>query len=86
MRKLLMTTLVGLSAVAGPAEAIAQSGDMSCAEYLKADAQAQASLSAEDKALLQASPEAAAIDAKMRIYCKANPKASASEAATRAIQ
>jgi hypothetical protein len=86
MTKLLITAVAGLSVFALSAGAVAQSGDMSCADYLKVDAHAQASLSAEDKALLQASPEAASIEAKIRVYCKANPKASASEAAIKAIQ
>lgn len=64
----------------------AQTGDMSCADYLKVDAEAQAQLSAADKAMMQADPQAAAIDAKMRAYCRANPKASSSEAAMKAMQ
>ena len=59
---------------------------MSCADYLKADAEAMAALSPSDKAMLQADPQAAAVDAKMRAYCKANPKASSSEAAMKAMQ
>ena len=50
------------------------------------EAQAQASLSPADKAMMAADPEAAAMDAKMRAYCRANPKASSSEAAMKAMQ
>ena len=72
-----------------PVAAFAQA-DMSCADYLKADAQMQASMSPADKAqmqtAMQADPQAAALDAKMKAYCKANPKASSSEAMTKVMQ
>lgn len=86
MKRILGLALCGLVAAASVPAAQAQTGDMSCAEYLKVDAQAQASLSAADKAMLKADPQAAAIDAKMRAYCTANPKASSSEAAMKAMQ
>lgn len=69
-----------------PAQALAQAGDMSCADYLAADAQMAAAMSAADRAAMQADKQAAAIDAKMRAYCKANPAASSSEAAMKAMQ
>ncbi|GJD46165.1 hypothetical protein AFCDBAGC_4045 [Methylobacterium cerastii] len=80
------TLLAASLLIAGLAAAQAQTGDMSCADYLKADAQAQASLSPADKAMIAADPQASALDAKMRAYCKANPKASSSEAMTKAMQ
>lgn len=58
---------------------------MSCADYLKADAQMQASMSAADKAALTADPAAAALDRKVRDYCSRNPKAPVSEAMQRAM-
>ncbi|GEP11197.1 hypothetical protein [Methylobacterium gnaphalii] len=84
MSKLPVIAFVGLTAfVSGAA---AQTGDMSCADYLKVEAQAQASLSAQDKAMLQADPQAAAIDAKVKAYCRANPKVLSSEAVMKAMQ
>ncbi|MFK5598154.1 hypothetical protein ACFZ8E_14240 [Methylobacterium sp. HMF5984] len=83
---MIRTILAASLLIAGLAAAPAQTGDMSCADYLKADAQAQASMSAADKAMIAADPQAAAMDAKMRAYCKANPKASSSEAAMKAMQ
>lgn len=80
---MIRTILAASLLIAGLAAARAQTGDMSCADYLKADAQAQASMSAADKAMIAADPQAAA---KMRAYCKANPKASSSEAAMKAMQ
>ena len=59
--------------------------DMSCADYLKADAQMQGQMSAADKAALKADPTAAAMDDKMRAYCVANPRASAAEAMQKAM-
>jgi hypothetical protein len=63
---------------------------MSCADYLKADAQMTASMSAADKATLtaqmNADPSAAALDKKVKGYCAANPKASSSEAMMKAMQ
>ena len=67
-------TLAPLSA----APALAQT-DMSCADYLKADAQMQAAMSPADKAALPKDPSAAALDRKAREYCTKNPKAPASE-------
>ncbi|NPB73702.1 hypothetical protein G7L60_24515, partial [Shigella sonnei] len=58
--------------------------------YLKAEAQMQAGMSPADKAqmqtAMQADPQAAALDAKMKAYCKANPNASSSEAMTKVMQ
>ncbi|MDB5644740.1 hypothetical protein [Methylobacterium sp.] len=68
-----------------PAPSFAQA-DMSCADYLKADAQMQAAMSPADKAAMQADPQAADLDNKVRAYCKANPKAPASEAMAKAMQ
>ncbi|GLS43715.1 hypothetical protein [Methylobacterium brachythecii] len=86
MSKLSVTVFAVLAGFALVTGAAAQTGDMSCADYLKADAQAQASLSAEDKAMLQSDPQAAAIDAKVKAYCRANPKVSSSEAIMKAMQ
>ena len=55
-------------------------------DYLKADAQMQAAMSPADKAAMQADPQAADLDNKVRAYCKANPKAPASEAMAKAMQ
>ncbi|MDR7040464.1 hypothetical protein J2X36_005247 [Methylobacterium sp. BE186] len=74
-----------LCAMLLPSVASAQA-DMSCSDYLKADAQMQAAMSPSDKAAMQADPEAAALDNKVRAYCKANPKALASEAMSKAVQ
>ena len=84
MSKLPVIVFVGLAALVS--EAAAQTGDMSCADYLKVEAQSQASLSAEDKAMLQADPQTAAIDAKVKAFCRANPKVSSSEAVMKAMQ
>ena len=59
--------------------------NMSCADYLKADAQMQAGMSAADKAALAKDPTAAAMDRKMRAYCQKNPTAPASEAMEKAV-
>jgi hypothetical protein len=81
MTKLLCTTAILLLL---PAAAMAQT-DMSCGDYLKADAQMMASMSAADKALLTADPTAAALDRKMKAYCTKNPKAPTSEAMQKAM-
>lgn len=75
-----MTVVACLYAASAHAQA-----DMSCADYIKADAQMQAQLSAADKAALTADPTAAALDRKMRAYCLANPKVSAAEAMEKAM-
>ena len=86
-----MTKLLCTAAVLAllPAAAMAQT-DMSCADYLKSDAQMTASMSAADKATLTAQmaadPSAAAMDKKMKAYCTANPKAPTSEAMMKAMQ
>lgn len=67
-----------------PVAAMAQA-DMSCADYLKADAQMASQMSAADKATLAADPTAAALDNKVRAYCTKNPKAPASEAMQKAM-
>ena len=67
------------------ASASAQTADMSCADYLKLDQQANAQLTAEAKAMLQADPQAKAMDDKLRAYCTQNPKVPMSEAAQKAL-
>ncbi|MBB2963504.1 hypothetical protein [Methylobacterium sp. R2-1] len=66
--------------------AVSAQADMSCADYLKADAQMQAAMSPADRAAMQSDPHAADLDNKVRAYCKANLKASVSEAMSKAIQ
>ena len=72
-----------------PATAMAQA-DMSCADYLRGEAQMMASMSAADKATvtaqMNADPTAADLDKKVKAYCAANPKASSSEAMMKAMQ
>ncbi|NEU14850.1 hypothetical protein G3T14_22570 [Methylobacterium sp. BTF04] len=68
-----------------PYTAFAQA-DMSCADYLKADAQMQAGMSPADKAAMQSDPQAADLDNKVRTFCKANPKVPTSEAMSKAMQ
>jgi hypothetical protein len=80
--KLSHVTLALALLSAGPA--LAQT-DMSCADYLKADAQMQAAMSPADKAALAKDPSAAALDRKVRDYCTKNPKALASEAMEKAM-
>lgn len=85
--------------IAGLAAARARTGDMSCADYPKtdaqdrrprptpkADAQAQDSLGPADRAMIAADSHASALDAEMRADCRADPKASSSEAMTTAMQ
>ena len=74
-----------LSASFLPYAATAQA-DMSCADYLKADAQMQAAMTPADKAAMQSDPQAAELDNKVRSFCKANPKTPVSEAMSKAIQ
>lgn len=68
-----------------PSLASAQA-DMSCADYLKADAQMQAAMTPADKAAMQSDPQAAELDNKVRALCKANPKTPVSEAMSKAMQ
>lgn len=81
--------MVAFGLILGPAVASAQS-DMSCADYLKAEAKMQADMNPADRAQMQvtmhANPQAAALDAKMKAYCRANPKASSSEAMMKSAQ
>lgn len=71
-------------ALLSSAPALAQA-DMSCADYLKADAQMQAAMTPADKAALSKDPTAVALDRKVRDYCTKNPKAPASEAMEKAM-
>ncbi|WP_375458027.1 hypothetical protein [uncultured Enterovirga sp.] len=80
--KLFDVTLALALLSAGPAPA---QTDMSCADYLKADAEMQAAISAADKAALAKDPSATALDRKVREYCTKNPKAPASEAMEKAV-
>ncbi len=71
--------------IASSTAAVAQT-DMSCADYLKADQQMQAAMTAADRAALAKDPAATALDRKVRDYCTKNPKAPASEAMEKAMQ
>jgi hypothetical protein len=82
MRKLLKLTVFSLVLPGSP---LALTPEMSCADYLKLDQQISAQLSSEAKAALQADPQAAALDGKMREYCRKNPKASTAEAAEKVL-
>jgi hypothetical protein len=68
-----------------PASAFAQT-DMSCTDYLKADAEMQAAMSPADKAAMQSDPKSVDLDDKARAYCEANPTAPASEAMLKAME
>ena len=68
-----------------PASAFAQT-DMSCADYLQADAEMHAAMSPDDKAAMQIDPRSVDLDNKARAYCEANPKATASEAMLKAVE
>lgn len=59
--------------------------DMSCADYLKADIQMQAQMTAADKAAMAKDPAAVALDKKVRDYCTKNPRAPAAEAMQKAM-
>lgn len=65
--------------------AVAQSPNMSCADYLKLEEQMAGQLTTEAKAALQADASAADMDKKIKAYCVANPKASALEATEKAL-
>ncbi|KQP95555.1 hypothetical protein ASF55_00060 [Methylobacterium sp. Leaf119] len=66
--------------------AVSAQADMTCADYLKADAQMQAAMSPADRAAMQSDPQAADLDNKVRTYCKANLKAPVSDAMSKAMQ
>lgn len=68
-----------------PTVAFAQT-DMSCTDYLQADAEMQAAMSPADKAAMQSDPRSVELDNKARAYCQANPEATASEAMSKAMQ
>lgn len=81
MKKFAIVLAMTVSSTAAFAQA-----DMSCADYLKADAQMQAAMSPAEKAAVTADPSAAALDRKVKTYCVANPKSPVSEAMTKAMQ
>lgn len=81
---ILRSFLLAVLIASAPSLSLAQA-DMSCADYIKADAQMQASMSAADKAAMTADPTAAALDRKVRDYCVKNPKAPVSEAMQKAM-
>ncbi|WHQ72510.1 hypothetical protein [Methylorubrum extorquens] len=81
----LCLALLALGATVLPATVSAQA-DMSCADYLKADAQMQAAMSPADRAAVQSDPQAVDLGNKVRTYCKANLKAPVSEAMSKAMQ
>jgi hypothetical protein len=79
------TATLAISLALLPTVAFAQT-DMSCVDYLEADAEMQAAMSPADKAAMQSDPRSVDLDNKARAYCKANPGAPASEAMSKAMQ
>ena len=59
--------------------------DMSCADFLKANAQMMSQMSPADRAVLTADPAAAAMDKKVREWCEKNPRSPVSEAMMKAL-
>ena len=78
----LIFALAAAVVVAGPVSAQVTDPNMDCAAYLKLSEQAGPTPKTGDAAI---DKMAAEIDGKMTAYCKANPKAKAMEAATKAM-
>ena len=81
MRKICFIAVFSLLGMAA-ASAQAPDANMTCADYLKLDAQMGATPKTGDAS---ADAMAADLDMKMKNYCKANPTAKATEAAEKAM-